>query len=295
MSAVEAKTIGESAEQAEVDLTLDNISIVPDSLCMACGGSGETRIMLTKIPLFREVLLSSFACPHCGERNTEVQFGGETQPKGCRMAVTCSSREDLDRQVVKSESCKVLVPDLELEIPAATQRGVVTTPRCVAAGISSSRSGTSTLHDSLLTTCRSRSSLEEHVTAMRHPFGCVSPPNWTSVFRSPQWGQAKLDNKTSRKRGIFVSMILVSPDPPQAMHSESGTILILSNVRSTSACSALSPIVFASTALIVAVVVSGGWRLVVVSAACSSAGVARALDICSRRQMGCLLAPAGSG
>ena len=127
MSAVEAKTIGESAEQAEVDLTLDNISIVPDSLCMACGGSGETRIMLTKIPLFREVLLSSFACPHCGERNTEVQFGGETQPKGCRMAVTCSSREDLDRQVVKSESCKVLVPDLELEIPAATQRGVVTT------------------------------------------------------------------------------------------------------------------------------------------------------------------------
>ena len=43
------------------------------------------------------------------------------------MAVTCSSREDLDRQVVKSESCKVLVPDLELEIPAATQRGVVTT------------------------------------------------------------------------------------------------------------------------------------------------------------------------
>ena len=117
----------ERRKQAEVDLTLDNISIVPDSLCMACGGSGETRIMLTKIPLFREVLLSSFACPHCGERNTEVQFGGETQPKGCRMAVTCSGREDLDRQVVKSESCKVLVPDLELEIPAATQRGVVTT------------------------------------------------------------------------------------------------------------------------------------------------------------------------
>ena len=82
MSAVEAKTIGESAEQAEVDLTLDNISIVPDSLCMACGGSGETRIMLTKIPLFREVLLSSFACPHCGERNTEVQFGARRNRKG---------------------------------------------------------------------------------------------------------------------------------------------------------------------------------------------------------------------
>jgi len=125
MSAVQS--IGESAAQSEVDLTLENVSVIPGSLCMACGGSGETRIMLTEIPLFREVLLSSFACPECGERNTEVQFGGETQPRGCRMAVTCHSKEDIDRQVVKSESCTVLIPDLEFEIPAATQRGVVTT------------------------------------------------------------------------------------------------------------------------------------------------------------------------
>ncbi|KAH8044665.1 hypothetical protein JL722_14565 [Aureococcus anophagefferens] len=91
-----------ATESAEIDLALDSMNIIKDSLCMACGGSGETRLMLTKIPFFRELILSSFHCDDCGERNTEVQFGGETQEKGCRY-------------------------ELELEIPAATQRGVVTT------------------------------------------------------------------------------------------------------------------------------------------------------------------------
>ncbi|KAH8048214.1 hypothetical protein JL722_12618 [Aureococcus anophagefferens] len=78
-------------------------------------------------PLFRELILSSFHCDDCGERNTEVQFGGETQEKGCRYELEVSSRADLDRQVVKSESARIVVPALELEIPAATLRGVVTT------------------------------------------------------------------------------------------------------------------------------------------------------------------------
>lgn len=116
-----------ATESAEIDLALDSMNIIKDSLCMACGGSGETRLMLTKIPLFRELILSSFHCDDCGERNTEVQFGGETQEKGCRYELEVSSRADLDRQVVKSESARIVVPALELEIPAATQRGVVTT------------------------------------------------------------------------------------------------------------------------------------------------------------------------
>mmetsp|Transcript_34300 Transcript_34300/g.103375 ORF Transcript_34300/g.103375 Transcript_34300/m.103375 type:complete len:87 (-) Transcript_34300:4-264(-) len=76
-----AETVGEAAE---IDLALDNVNIIPDSLCMACGASGETRLMMTKIPLFREVIISSFSCDACGEKNTEVQFGGETQERGCR-------------------------------------------------------------------------------------------------------------------------------------------------------------------------------------------------------------------
>jgi hypothetical protein len=54
------------------------------SMCMSCGEEGLTKIMLHKIPHFRELVISSFNCPHCYERNNDVQFGGEIQLQGCK-------------------------------------------------------------------------------------------------------------------------------------------------------------------------------------------------------------------
>lgn len=116
------KPIGELAEGND-----DGMTVIPGSLCMACEGSGVTRMMMTKIPHFREVIVSSFECDDCGERNTEVQFGGEIQIRGCRYKVEIGSMEDLNRQVIKSDTARVRVPNLDLEIPAATQRGVIST------------------------------------------------------------------------------------------------------------------------------------------------------------------------
>jgi hypothetical protein len=50
-----------------------------ESLCMNCMENGVTRMMIHKIPYFRELIIASFECPHCGERNNEVTFGGEIQ------------------------------------------------------------------------------------------------------------------------------------------------------------------------------------------------------------------------
>ena len=50
-----------------------------ESLCMNCMEMGMTRIMIHKIPYFRELIISSFECPNCGEKNNEVTFGGEIQ------------------------------------------------------------------------------------------------------------------------------------------------------------------------------------------------------------------------
>lgn len=107
--------------------TPDGMTIIPGSLCMSCQGSGVTRIMFTKIPHFRELIVSSFECDECGERNTEVQFGGEIQEKGVRYRATIRDGIDLNRQVIKSDSARMTVPALELEIPAATQRGIIST------------------------------------------------------------------------------------------------------------------------------------------------------------------------
>lgn len=47
---------------------------IKGSLCMACGGDGTTRMLTTKIPFFREVILSSFECDDCHWRNNEVRL-----------------------------------------------------------------------------------------------------------------------------------------------------------------------------------------------------------------------------
>ncbi|CAN6309236.1 unnamed protein product [Urochloa humidicola] len=100
-----------------------------ESLCMRCGENGTTRLLLTLIPHFQEVVLMSFFCPHCGERNNEVQFAGQLQPKGCcyRLEVPSGQREILNRQVVKSDSATIKIPELDFEIPPEAQRGKCST------------------------------------------------------------------------------------------------------------------------------------------------------------------------
>lgn len=54
---------------------------------------GTTRLLLTKIPFFREVIVSSFDCEHCGWSNTEIQSAGRIQDQGVRYALTVTSLE----------------------------------------------------------------------------------------------------------------------------------------------------------------------------------------------------------
>ena len=96
-----------------------------ESLCMECHKQGITRLLPTYIPYFREVIVMSFSCPHCGNRNSEVQMAGEIQPKGCIYTVHVTTKQDMNRQIVKSEFCSVSIPELQLQIPA--RRGQITT------------------------------------------------------------------------------------------------------------------------------------------------------------------------
>ena len=50
-----------------------------ESMCVECGENGMTRIMLSKIPHYKEIILSSFSCDHCGNSNNEIQSGGVIQ------------------------------------------------------------------------------------------------------------------------------------------------------------------------------------------------------------------------
>lgn len=106
--------------------SLDSVANSPEthlptiisSLCMNCYEQGETRLLLTVIPFFREVILSSFECDHCGYKTTEAQPGGSVQEKGCRWTFVVTTVEDMNRQLVKSNSATVSFKELDFEIPA---------------------------------------------------------------------------------------------------------------------------------------------------------------------------------
>ncbi|KAH8740099.1 hypothetical protein FG386_001760 [Cryptosporidium ryanae] len=97
------------------------------SLCMNCHDEGVTRLLLTTIPQFREVVLMSFECFHCGWKNNEIQSGGILQDKGECIELLVTSVTDLNRQVVKSEFATFSIKDLEFDIPPSTQKGVIST------------------------------------------------------------------------------------------------------------------------------------------------------------------------
>ncbi|CAN7984590.1 unnamed protein product [Ixodes hexagonus] len=98
-----------------------------ESLCLNCRRDGTTRLLLTRIPFYREVVIMSFRCDHCGWHNNELQPAACIQTTGVRFTLAVRSPQDLNRQVVKSDSASVTLPELDLEIPAKTQEGCVTT------------------------------------------------------------------------------------------------------------------------------------------------------------------------
>eukprot|EP00920_Eleutheroschizon_duboscqi_P040644 GHVT01097176.1.p1 GENE.GHVT01097176.1~~GHVT01097176.1.p1 ORF type:complete len:478 (-),score=67.14 GHVT01097176.1:1744-3177(-) len=116
-----------NVEKVFLDVNPDTGTTSIESRCMECGKNGMTKLMLTKIPHFREVVLSSFECPHCGNRNTGVESGAPLQEKGLSISLVVKSLEDISRQVIKSEHATLTIKELEFEIPSSTQRGVTST------------------------------------------------------------------------------------------------------------------------------------------------------------------------
>jgi zinc finger protein len=97
-------------------------------------------LLLTSIPYFKEIIIMSFKCDHCGHRDSEVNSAGEIQgtssafrlrpsaditAKGVNYTVHLLTRKDLDRQLVKSNTATITFPDYQLTIPPG--RGQLTT------------------------------------------------------------------------------------------------------------------------------------------------------------------------
>ncbi|KAI1287485.1 Zinc finger protein ZPR1 [Halotydeus destructor] len=96
-----------------------------ESLCLNCREDGITKMLFTRIPFFREVVIMSFECPHCHWKNNELQPASRIQEKGVRYSLKCKSIKDLSRQVVKTEWAEIIVPEVDFEV--RKQNGLITT------------------------------------------------------------------------------------------------------------------------------------------------------------------------
>ncbi|OAA65447.1 zinc finger protein zpr1 [Niveomyces insectorum RCEF 264] len=104
-----------------------------ESLCMNCHQNGTTRLLLTRIPYFREIILMSFSCDHCGFQNNEIQAAGAVQPRGTHYELRLTSPADFARQVVKADTASAKFIEVDIEIPAG--RGQLTNVEGLLQGV----------------------------------------------------------------------------------------------------------------------------------------------------------------
>ncbi|GMJ08514.1 hypothetical protein like AT5G37340 [Hibiscus trionum] len=108
------------------------------STCGACAAMCETRMFVTRIPYFQEVIVMASTCDACGYRNSELKPGGPIPEKGKRITLCVKNINDLSRDVIKSDTASVKVPELELELTSGTLGGIVTTVEGLITKISES-------------------------------------------------------------------------------------------------------------------------------------------------------------
>ncbi|NXU55685.1 ZPR1 protein, partial [Turnix velox] len=95
--------------------------------CPECNAPADTNMKLVQIPHFKEVIIMATNCDSCGHRTNEVKSGGAIEPEGTRITLHITDPSDMTRDVLKSETCSVEIPELEFELGMGALGGKFTT------------------------------------------------------------------------------------------------------------------------------------------------------------------------
>ena len=66
-------------------------------------------------------------CEYCGHKTNEVKSGGGIEPKGKKISLNVTDVTDMSRDVLKSETCSLMIPELEFEMGGYALGGRFTT------------------------------------------------------------------------------------------------------------------------------------------------------------------------
>ena len=106
---------------------IDNKIIQFPANCYCCNAPGFLRDCVCSIPYFKEIIISCFKCDKCGYKTTSVRGGGGISEKGTKMTLSVETEEDLNRDVFKSETSKVSIPEVGFETSEGSLGSMFTT------------------------------------------------------------------------------------------------------------------------------------------------------------------------
>ncbi|KAI4172546.1 MAG: hypothetical protein LQ348_006747 [Seirophora lacunosa] len=95
--------------------------------CPGCTRPAHINLQLVNIPHFKEVVISAVMCTHCHYRSSDVKTGGAVPPRGKRISLHVRSARDLGRDILKSETCRVVIAAVGVEVEPGTMGGRFTT------------------------------------------------------------------------------------------------------------------------------------------------------------------------
>lgn len=95
--------------------------------CPSCNAPCSTNMHVMEIPHFKEVVIMATNCDQCGYKSNEVKAGGAVSEKGKRIILKITDVEDLSRDILKSETCGLRIPEIDLELTHGTLGGRFTT------------------------------------------------------------------------------------------------------------------------------------------------------------------------
>lgn len=116
---------GEDAE-FESEIVDGKVYSLP-SECPGCSKSCFVNMKKVNIPYFKEVFVWGTVCEHCGYRTSDVKTGGEVPDKGKKITLDVQNREDLSRDILKSDTCALSSEELEVSVEPGTLGGRFTT------------------------------------------------------------------------------------------------------------------------------------------------------------------------
>lgn len=95
--------------------------------CPHCRQPAMINYHTMDIPYFKEVVISAINCSECDYRINEISSGGAIPEKGKRITLKVNQSIDLNRDILKSQTCAVTIPELEFNMGAGTMGGRFTT------------------------------------------------------------------------------------------------------------------------------------------------------------------------